>query len=62
MDLEEVLATLHGPWYQPGEGWAYANTNYFLLGMIVERITGSTLEEEIERRFLDPLASARRAC
>ena len=51
----QVLATLHAPWYQPGEGWAYANTNYYLLGMIVERITGSTLEEELERRFLDPL-------
>ena len=53
---QEVLATLHAPWYKPGEGWAYANTNYFLLGMIVERITGSTLEEELERRFLEPLA------
>ena len=51
----EVLATLHAPWYQPGEGWAYANTNYYLLGMIVERVTGSTLEAELERRFLDPL-------
>ena len=48
-------ATLHAPWYQPGEGWAYANTNYYLLGMIVERVTGSSLEQEIERRFLDPL-------
>jgi len=52
---QQVLATLHAPWYQPGEGWAYANTNYFLLGMVVERITGSTLEEELQRRFLDRL-------
>ena len=52
---KRVLATLHGPWYQPGEGWAYANTNYMLLGMIVERVTGSTLEQELERRFLEPL-------
>ena len=51
----QLLASLHAPWYQPGEGWAYANTNYYLLGMIVERLTGSTLEQEIERRFLDPL-------
>jgi D-alanyl-D-alanine carboxypeptidase len=53
---EEVLATLHGPWYRPGEGWAYANTNYMLLGLIVERLTGSTLEGELARRFLEPLA------
>ena len=52
---EEVLATLHAPWYQPGEGWAYANTNYFLLGMILERVSGSTLEAELEGRFLEPL-------
>jgi D-alanyl-D-alanine carboxypeptidase len=51
----ELLATLHPPWYQPGEGWAYANTNYYLLGMIVERVTGSTIEAELQRRFLDPL-------
>lgn len=52
----ELLATLHAPWYEPGEGWAYANTNYYLLGMIVERITGSSLEAELQGRFLDPLA------
>ena len=52
---QEVLATLHAPWYRPGEGWAYANTNYYLLGMIVERVSGSTLEAELQRRFLDPL-------
>ena len=51
----QVLSSLHAPWYQPGEGWAYANTNYFLLGMIVERITGSTLEDELAARFLGPL-------
>ena len=51
----EVLATLHAPWYPPGDGWAYANTNYYLLGMIVERVTGSSLEAELQRRFIDPL-------
>ncbi|HEX7171448.1 MAG TPA: serine hydrolase domain-containing protein [Candidatus Limnocylindria bacterium] len=52
---DEVLATLHAPWYQPGEGWAYANTNYYLLGLVIERMTGSTLTEELTRRFLAPL-------
>jgi D-alanyl-D-alanine carboxypeptidase len=51
----QLLGSLHAPWYQPGEGWAYANTNYYLLGMVVERLTGSTLEEEVQRRFLQPL-------
>lgn len=51
----EVLDTLHAPWYEPGEGWAYANTNYFLLGLVIEEVTGSTLADELDRRFLAPL-------
>ena len=54
-DAAEVLATLHDPWYEPGEGWAYANTNYYLLAMLLETVTGSTLAEELEARFLGPL-------
>ena len=52
---DEILGALHEPWYAPGEGWAYANTNYYLLGMVVERVTGESLADEIDRRFLDPL-------
>ena len=52
---DELLGSLHAPWYRPGEGWAYANTNYYLLGLVIERVTGSTLEAEVRARFLDPL-------
>jgi D-alanyl-D-alanine carboxypeptidase len=52
---DEVLATLHDPWYAPGVGWAYANTNYYLLAMLVEAVTGSTLAEQLDLRFLGPL-------
>lgn len=51
----DVLASLHAPWYAPGQGWAYANTNYFILGLLIERLTGATLADELERRFLGPL-------
>ncbi|MCA1572627.1 MAG: beta-lactamase family protein [Chloroflexi bacterium] len=51
----EVFETIHAPWYQPGEGWAYANTNYFLLGLVIQHLTGTTLADELETRFLDPL-------
>ena len=51
----EVFETLHAPWYGPGQGWAYANTNYFLLGLVVERVTGSSLATELDERFLVPL-------
>jgi D-alanyl-D-alanine carboxypeptidase len=52
---DELLASLHAPWYQPGEDWAYANTNYFLLGMVVEHVTGGSLADELQRRFLTPM-------
>ncbi len=52
---DELLRTLHSPWYQPGENWAYANTNYYLLGLVIERVTGSSLADELARRFLEPL-------
>lgn len=54
-DRRELFATLHAPWYAPGEGYAYANTNYYLLGLIVERLTGASLADELDRRFFTPL-------
>jgi len=41
---------------KPGAAWHYSNTNYLLLGLIAERITGRSLAAEIRSRFLDPLA------
>jgi D-alanyl-D-alanine carboxypeptidase len=39
----------------PGRAFRYSNTNYLLLGLIVERITGRSLAHEIRQRLLDPL-------
>jgi D-alanyl-D-alanine carboxypeptidase len=52
---KEVLAAVGSPWFEPGRAYGYANTNYHLLGLIVERVTGATLESQIEARFLGPL-------
>jgi D-alanyl-D-alanine carboxypeptidase len=52
---EQVMGALHAPWYDPGEDWAYANTNYLLLGLVIERVTGTPLEEVLEARFIGPL-------
>ena len=38
-----------------GQGWSYADTNYIVLGLIVERAAGRSLYQEVERRFLKPL-------
>ncbi|HEU0012303.1 MAG TPA: serine hydrolase domain-containing protein [Longimicrobium sp.] len=54
---EELLAYLHGaaPPFAPGAGWDYSDTNYIVLGMIIERITGSRYYDEARRRLLVPL-------
>ena len=39
----------------PGAGYHYSNTNYVLLGLIAERLTGRTLAQEYRTRFLEPL-------
>jgi D-alanyl-D-alanine carboxypeptidase len=41
--------------FAAGEGWDYSDTNYIVLGMILERITGTPAYDEIRRRFLQPL-------
>jgi D-alanyl-D-alanine carboxypeptidase len=41
--------------FPPGEGWFYSNTNYFILGLIAEEITGKPLETLVEERIIGPL-------
>ena len=41
--------------FPPGEGWDYSDTNYIVVAMLIERVTGNTAYDEIRRRFLDPL-------
>ncbi|GGO47292.1 D-alanyl-D-alanine carboxypeptidase [Streptomyces daqingensis] len=48
-------AMRHAPSFAPGAGWEYSNTNYVLVGMVVERVTGRSYAEEVERRITRPL-------
>ncbi|MFD9327146.1 serine hydrolase domain-containing protein [Streptomyces sp. NPDC060065] len=48
-------AMAHAPDFPPGEGWAYSNTGYVLLGMIIQKATGQPAHQEIEERVLGPL-------
>ena len=38
----------------PGKAWHYANTNYLLLGLIAERVTGEVLGDAVRTRLLEP--------
>lgn len=51
----EVLAQLPKPWFEPGTDWAYSNTNYILLGMLIERVTHHAFNDELQRRIIVPL-------
>jgi D-alanyl-D-alanine carboxypeptidase len=56
--LPEDLVTIAAgqpPVFEPGTSWAYSNTNYVLLGMIVRRVTGRPYAAQVAARVLRPL-------
>lgn len=52
---EEVLSYIREPYFEPGEGYHYSNTNYLLMAMIIENATGSNLSAEFKEHFWKPL-------
>jgi D-alanyl-D-alanine carboxypeptidase len=55
------LAATHPPVFAPGTGFSYSNTNYNLLSLIIERITGRSWRHEVTRRVFGPLRLTRTA-
>ncbi|MFF4624896.1 serine hydrolase domain-containing protein [Nonomuraea jabiensis] len=49
------FATEHPLSFPPGTSWAYSNTDYSLLSMVIEKITGRSYAQEITRTLLRPL-------
>ena len=49
------IALAHQPDSAPGAAWNYSNTNYILLGMIIEKVTHDSWED------LSPAASSSRS-
>lgn len=41
--------------FEPGTKWAYNNSAYFLLGAIIEKLTGKTYAQALQERIFDPL-------
>jgi D-alanyl-D-alanine carboxypeptidase len=39
----------------PGEKFVYSNTNYILAGLIVQKVTGRPVGEQITKRIIEPL-------
>ncbi len=51
---ELVAASRQEPRGEPRR-WAYSNTNYVLLGLLIEAVTGTPVERELEQRIIEPL-------
>jgi D-alanyl-D-alanine carboxypeptidase len=47
------IALKDKPTGKPGEKWAYSNTGYVVAGLLIERVTGRPLIEEITKRTID---------
>ncbi len=41
--------------FEPGTKYAYNNSAYFLLGALIEKVTGKTYAEAVQERIFDPL-------
>lgn len=54
---QDVLKLISGvPFdFDPGTGWRYSNTNYFLLGMVVEKVSGRGYGDFMQEAFFKPL-------
>jgi D-alanyl-D-alanine carboxypeptidase len=50
-----TIALSHPSTFVPGEAYEYSNTNYILLGDIIEKVTGNTVGTEIQKRIITPL-------
>ena len=53
---EELLKYVwdENPGFAAGQGWDYSNTNYILLGMIIEQLTGKRYYELLYKEILEP--------
>jgi D-alanyl-D-alanine carboxypeptidase len=49
------LAAANPPVFAPGTAYSYCNTDYNLLGLVVDRVTGRSWRHEIARRVLHPV-------
>jgi D-alanyl-D-alanine carboxypeptidase len=49
------LAAAQPPLFPPGTRYSYSNTNYNLLGLIIEHLTGHSWRHEVSQRVICPL-------
>src|SRR5467141_1474353 len=55
-DALEMIFRQKAPNFAPGSEWLYSNTGFFLLSVVVKRVSGKTLREFAAENILAPLA------
>ena len=50
-----AVATAHPPVFAPGTSWSYSNTNYIVIGLILERVTHRSVSSLLRQRIIRPL-------
>lgn len=46
----------HEFYFDPGTDWHYSNTKTFIIGQLIEKLTGNSLDTEINNRIFQPLS------
>ena len=54
-DALQALRAVDELEFDPGSEWSYSNSNYLLLGVVVERVTGAPLARVLDERVFTPL-------
>ena len=54
-----ALGYMRAPYCAAGTCWHYSNSNYVLLGQVVQQVTGNPVATELRRRFFAPLRLVR---
>jgi D-alanyl-D-alanine carboxypeptidase len=50
-----AIAFRQPPLFAPGAAYSYSNTNFILLGVIIEQLTGDSVEAAFQQRIFGPL-------
>ena len=53
------IAFEHEPYFEPGTGWHYSNTNYIVLGLLLEQMTGMSVSDIFKQWIFAPLKMKR---
>ena len=51
----DSLGYVGKPYFKPGTGWHYSNTNYLVLGLVAEQVGRAPLAAQLRRQFFAPL-------